>query len=283
MSERKSKKGIAKGFLGFTRLIFNIGEAETPSFLDKFYSAVVLVFVLGVLSLWAGGAVALAWESYIYDHLSPGEHLARAKAACGGGSVCLDTSEAVHHLSGIQTAAPEYGEASRLRTAINQQEAHDEEQATQKSDEAKQKSREQMQRNFKGEAQDRFSCATSTENQPIVSFDDGRFWWKDDGRCGERMQKKRDEDAQIHSYWSTTVRVNTDMDSFWLPDEERTCQTSPDDKGRVATVTCDATAHAIHNIPVEFWGGVERNAVSNWKCRREKDIFQDQFVCRAID
>ena len=33
--------------------------------------------------------------------------------------------------------------------------------------------------------------------------------------------------SQLHSYWSTTVRVDTDMDSFWLPDKERTCKTYP--------------------------------------------------------
>ena len=133
--------------------------------------------------------------------------------------------------------------------------------------------------NFNGTASDSFQCANSTENQPIVSFDGGNSWWKDDGRCTARLQRKRDDDAQVFSYWSTTIRVNTDMDSFWLPDEERTCQTLPDEKGRVATVTCDATAHANHNIPVKFWGGVDRDTVSNWKCRREGNT----FVCRAID
>jgi hypothetical protein len=93
-------------------------------------------------------------------------------------------------------------------------------------------------------------------------------------------QKGRDENAQLSSYWPTTIRVDTDMDSFWLNDEERTCQTYPDAKGRVATVACSASgSHRDHNIPVKFWGGVDRNTISNWKCRREGD----NFVCRAID
>jgi len=93
-------------------------------------------------------------------------------------------------------------------------------------------------------------------------------------------QQQRDEDAEFYSYWPTTVRVDTDMDSSWLPDEERTCQTYPDDKGRVASVACNSSvSHRDHNIPVKFWGGVDRNAVSEWKCRREKD----EFVCRAIN
>jgi len=142
-----------------------------------------------------------------------------------------------------------------------------------------QQSWEKAQRNFQSQAHDGFQCANSTENQPIVSFDGGKYWWKDDRRCIERLQKKRDEDAQISSYWPTTMRVNTDMDSFWLPSEERTCQTFPDEKGTVAIVICGSTAHANHNIPVKFWGGVDRNTVSDWKCRRETE----EFVCRAID
>lgn len=94
------------------------------------------------------------------------------------------------------------------------------------------------------------------------------------------QQAKRDDDARFDSYWPTTLRVDTDMDSFWLRDEERTCQTYPDEKGRVAVVACNATgSHRDHNIPVKFWGGVERNTVSDWRCRREGD----DFVCRAID
>lgn len=93
-------------------------------------------------------------------------------------------------------------------------------------------------------------------------------------------QAKRDEDAQIHSYWPTTLRVDTDMDSFWLKGEERVCQTYPDEKGRVSVVACNLTSsRRDHNIPVKFWGGVDRNVISGWKCRRE----DDDFVCRAID
>ncbi len=148
---------------------------------------------------------------------------------------------------------------------------------------ARDESYSRAQLNFAGGANDPYDCSISTENQTIVSFDHGKFWWKDDGRCAEQEQKKRDEDAKTHSYWSTTIRVDTDMDSSWLPDEERTCQTYPDLKGRVSVVHCDATANARHNIPVEFWGGVNRNTTSDWKCRREKDLLSDQFVCRAID
>jgi hypothetical protein len=88
------------------------------------------------------------------------------------------------------------------------------------------------------------------------------------------------ERTWIHSYWPTTVRVDSDMDSFWLNNEERTCQTHPDDNGRVAVVACNTSgSHPDHNIPVKFWGGVDRNTVSDWKCRREGE----GFVCRALD
>ncbi len=69
------------------------------------------------------------------------------------------------------------------------------------------------------------------------------------------------------------------MDSFWLNNEERTCQTFPDGKGRVQRVSCGSTSHQDHSIPVKFWGGLDRNTVSDWKCRREGD----EFVCRALD
>ena len=175
-------------------------------------------------------------------------------------------------------------EAAKLgfKDSVSEQRAREKEQpdAARLANESEQQSREQMLRNVEGTFHDSFTCATSTQNTPIMSFDNGHYWWADDGRCAARLQKKRDEDAQPWSYWPTTIRVDTDMDTFWLANEERTCQTYPDDKGRVAIVACNAAgSHRDHNIPVKFWGGVERNAISNWKCRREGD----EFVCRAID
>ncbi|MGA3081513.1 MAG: tetratricopeptide repeat protein [Terracidiphilus sp.] len=105
------------------------------------------------------------------------------------------------------------------------------------------------------------------------------------GKEREREREKApDLSGELHSYWSTTVRVDTDMDSIWLPDEERTCKTYPDDKGKVAIVACNISgSHRDHNIPVTFWGDIERNMISDWRCRREKNIFKDEFVCRAIN
>ena len=274
-------RSIARGYTAIDKAVF---KREAQSIPEKIESGFVLV-ILACLFVCPPIALVIAtigdsWSNHRFSHLSAAEHLAHAKAACGSGSQCLNIPEAVRHLSKIPQSAPEYQESFKLWTAIGQQSARETEQANLKTVEAHQRSWEQAQRNFQGQAHDTFSCATSTRARPpIVSFDDSQSWWKDDGRCEVRLQRKRDEDAEINSYWSTTVRVDTDMDSFWLPDEERTCQTLPDQKGRVATVLCDSKGHANHNIPVKFWGGVDRDTTSDWKCRRESG----EFVCRAID
>jgi hypothetical protein len=259
-------RGISRGFTAFTK---RICHTESPDLSNKIASAGVLGLILMLLLVfgtggvyWVIGVIDDSRTAYRFDQLSPAEHLTQARAACGDGNECLNTTEAVRHLAKIPASAPEYADSQKLRLAINEQVA---------------------QSNLQGQTHDKYSCANSTENQPIISFDAGHSWFKDDGRCAARMQRRRDENAQLDSFWSTTVRADTDMNSSWLPDEERTCQTYPDDKGRVAAVTCDATPHETHNIPVVFWGGVDRNTVSNWKCRREKGIFDDKFVCRAID
>jgi hypothetical protein len=270
-------RGIARGFAAFTR---RVCKTESPSLSDKILSNFVLVFLVWLVILLPliGGIFAVrdSWEANKFNHLTAAEHLAQAKAACGNGSQCLNISKALPHIEKIPASAPEYGEALKLWTEIGGQ-------WTREREDAEHRAREQMQQNFQGEAHDSFSCATSTEKEPIVSFDDGKSWWKDDGRCADRQQKRRDEDAQSYSYWPTTVRVDTDMDSSWLPDEERTCQTHPDEKGKVSIVVCNLRPEGIwgisHNIPVKFWGGVDRNTVSDWRCRREGGI----FVCRATD
>ena len=98
--------------------------------------------------------------------------------------------------------------------------------------------------------------------------------------------------STLQSYWPTTIRVATNINSSWLPDEERTCQSYPIRGGsRLAAIVCnplgthlDPTGlHLDHNIPVTFWGDLNRRITSDWMCRREKDIFKDKFVCRAIN
>jgi hypothetical protein len=256
-----------------------------------------------------------AYDEFKFNHLSSAEHLRLAQEACRTaqyGGICADPPTATPHLNKIPHDAPEYGDAHKLSEVIRlQQEAAAERQrqnlARQEAErlrlanQTQQESYEQMQRNVAGTAHDPYRCATSTADTQIFSFDNGHYWWADDGRCAaeelkkqaaeeqrqteqraahERQQRQRDDDAQLSSYWPTTLRVDTDMDSFWLNNEERTCTTSPDDKGRVARVNCSANAsHQDHSIPVKFWGSVDRDTVSDWKCRREGD----EFVCRAID
>jgi len=222
------------------------------------FSGGIIIFI-SVMPIWALGLDA--WDYYTFGRLMPAQHLAQAKAACGSSGRCADMHTAIPHLEAISPSTPEFSEASQLLSKI------------QKS------AWEQMRRNLSGEAKDPFKCASGTDNENIVSFDGGSTWWRDDGRCAVQVQEKRDEDAESSSFWPTTVRVDTDMNGGWLPDEERTCQTFPDAKGRVSTVSCDANNRTTHNIPVKFWGGVDRNSVSGWKCRRE----EDGFVCRAIN
>jgi hypothetical protein len=210
----------------------------------------------------------------------PAERLALAKSACGPSfpeTACMDPNRAYDNLRRIPESAKEHAEAVKLDASMRARAVVDQ-------DEKRHQSYEQMERNMNESAHDNFLCNTSTDKRPIVSFDNGNHWWYDDGRCAPRLQETTDEKAKLYSYWSTKVRVDTDMDLSWLPDEERTCRTVPDGTGRVATVTCDPSRqHVTRNIPVEFWGGVDRNTVSNWKCRREKSLLSDSFICKAID
>lgn len=93
-------------------------------------------------------------------------------------------------------------------------------------------------------------------------------------------EQQKEQNAALFSYWPTTVRVQTDMNSFWLDQEERVCTSYPDEHGRVGGVHCDSSLNSDnHNIPVTFWGSVDRGKPSDWKCRRESE----KFVCRALD
>jgi hypothetical protein len=275
--------------------------------------ATVLILFLIVVAFGVAGAI---WESatgayseYKFNQLPPAEHLRIAREACNvqkpEDSICMNPSAATSHLNRVSPESPEYGEASKLIEMIRRQEqaaaerqrqidTAQETERTRLANQTESESFQQMGRNVAGTAHDAYKCATSKAGVAIVSFDSGNFWWADDGRCAaeeqkkrneqqaarDREQRQRDNDAQTSSYWPTTLRVETDMDSFWLNNEERACVTAPDEKGRVARVTCSSNgSHQDHSIPVKFWGGVDRNTVSDWKCRREAD----EFVCRAID
>ncbi|HTA24894.1 MAG TPA: hypothetical protein VK763_15280 [Terriglobales bacterium] len=256
-----------------------------------------------------------SYDTYKDNHLSAAENLRTAQSLCPKSGTATfacygsGADSAISHLQNISSDAPEYEEGSKMLLAIREwkralqiaaekaspQKKAEHDRLTNQTEE---ESREQMRVNIAGEAHDSFTCGTSTANTPIISFDYGRYWWADDGRCAsaqeeereakERVQQQqraneqrnRDADAELYSYWPTTLRVDTDMNSFWLNNEERTCQTYPNGQGQVAVVACETSgSHRDHNIPVKFWGGVDRSTISNWKCRRESDA----FVCRAVD
>jgi len=284
-------------------------KATSPG--ERLWSILVVVLVVVFCTSIIGAVVSAgidagsrARAAYRFNHLSSALHLEKAKAECGplvnmSAHTCYDPVDALRHLERIPASAPQYAEASKLTASIKQQEhsaavaieqnaQQQLQQQQQQSEERQQRSRKQASRNVQGLSHDDFRCATSTDDRKIMSFDDGNSWWIDDGRCAAKEQKAaqaaRDADAELYSYWSTTLRVDTDMNSSWLPSEERTCQTYPDYTGKISRVTCNSTgSHRDHNIPVKFWGGVSRNTVSDWKCRREKDLLSDEFVCWAID
>jgi hypothetical protein len=298
---------------------------EKTTRLDRIALGIFLGIAAAVALSIIAAVVPSVYTEYHSEHAPSSEQLEMARTICPAAAndalACDDSgmNKALHHLDLIPSRAPEYNEASKLRSLIyafqvklaaDRQKAYEEHGAMlikQKAEHDRlinqsfDESIKQWQRNLSGQAHDQYLCGTSENNSPIISFDFGHYWWTDDGRCAAvqqaqreiqeareaadqrrraEEQKQKDADAESSSYWPTTLRVDTDMDSFWLPNEERTCQTSPDDKGRVAVVACNTSgSHRDHNIPVKFWGGVDRNTISSWKCRRESD----QFVCRAIN
>ena len=165
---------------------------------------------------------------------------------------CVSSPEvAIQHLQEIPANASEHDEATRLLNALkaDAKRLADEAEAKRKAEEAarakaaadrvrllnqtEDESKLQMIRNLVGAAHDPFVCQRNANNAFIVSYDSGHYWWlDDDGRCAEQEEKEqqvkakaelekrqaqqrlRDEDAELSSYWPTTIRVDTDMDSF---------------------------------------------------------------------
>jgi len=281
-------------------------------------SLLFLIFCVLLLAVAAFSFLADIYNGSKSDHPSAADHLKLAKEICevksDGKVFCVAKPEAaIGELNQIPASTPEYKEAARLLPILHahaKEEAEAEREASaaanakaeadklRLANQTQDESLAQLIRNIGGEAHDPFICRNGVNNLHDVSFDNGHYWWIDDGRCAKQEenkqrireqaemekhqheQRRRDQEAELSSYWPTTLRVDTDMDSFWLNKEERTCQTLPDEKGRVSAVNCNSSeSHKNHNIPVRFWGGVDRNAVSNWKCTREGD----DFVCRAID
>ena len=208
----------------------------------------------------------MAYDYIDFNRLSPSQHFAIAKEACPLSELknCTITEQNLmqKHLEAIPAGSPEFAVASpilaNLRSVIDAEHRAEEEREAERN---------------------AFRCGTSTNNQPIMSFDGGATWKWDDGRCTAITQKKRDRDAEDSSYFPTTLHVDTDIDSSWLPNEQRECTSYPDVNGKVATVICNGNySRHTHNIPIKFWGGVNRNIASEWKCTRD-----DMFVCKALN
>lgn len=239
-----------------------------------------------IIVVWASESYA----NYKFKRLSSAEHLKAAQDICHTKVFADDCTggspgEAAKHLYAIPASASERKDALDLLTIIKRKELSKESEPANSDQNESASTSQNSERNFTCSRGYPKSCAKGEDDgpcafRPIMSFNNGTSWEWDDGRCAAKEQKQRDEAAEMDSYWPTTLRVDTDMDSFWLNNEERTCQTYPDNKGHVAVVACNASgSHRDHNIPVRFWGGVDRNVVSNWKCRREGE----DFVCRALD
>ena len=211
-------------------------------------------------------------EDAVFSRLRPADHLRLALKICSESatpSSCSghDRDEATRHLAAISSDAPEFNRASELSRFLQQQTATEDASIAD--------------HNFQGLNNDPFICSQSATHQELVSFNRGRNWWIDTvGKCAQREQRRRDTEAENRSYIPTKLRVETDIDSTWMQHEERICTTSPNDEGRVASVHCSVSEGVlVRTLPIVFWGGVDRNTVSQWKCERE----DDNFTCKAID
>lgn len=190
-------------------------------------------------------AAQIEAERIAFAKLTPSEHFAEAKAAWEPRHANLNG--ALRHLNAIPESSSEYREARYFLLELQ----------------AEKYIRDERERQL---AEDR---------QQAVEFEKVQR----EAEKEDRMQRKRDEAAEFSSYIPTKLRVDTDMNSFWLDQEERTCQSYPGGDKRVSYVSCNPSATETHNIPVTFWGGVDRGKTSSWKCRRDGD----KFICRAID
>jgi hypothetical protein len=143
------------------------------------------------------------YSHYQFNHLPPAEHLRLAQEICRSKqlkTVCADPYTATPHLNKIPRDAAEYNEAQKLLGVIQSQAqiaaererqtmAAREAERTRLENQTQQESLEQMQRNIAGTVHDSYKCATSTVGTAIVSFDNGHYWWSDDGRCAAEDQK----------------------------------------------------------------------------------------------
>lgn len=222
---RRTLAALRRGFSAFSK---------ATTFEGKIAVAFLVVSIIVVL-------LALARDART-NYKTPAEHLRLAKDLChvvsSGIVACVeaDAQEAIRHLDQIPPSVPEYAEASKIRSLIQEyREKQSRADIARLKGQSEEESRQQMLRNIRGEAHDTFYCLSTA---PKVSFDYGHYWWPDDGRCAAELQAERKLSerpaAESSSNWPTTLRVETDIDTSWLQNEERTCRTYPDAHGFVA-------------------------------------------------
>jgi len=178
--------------------------------------AFLLAFVLSVAAVIVHAVVFDFDAEYRSNHLSPAEELQLARDLCpstSNGAVACDESEmeiALHYLDKIAPSASKYYEATKLRSLIQafrpkaetarqqQEQAAAAERAKKQAEhdrlihQSVEESQDQMRRNLAGQAHDLFTCSTSTDNLPTISFDYGHYWWADDGRCATQQEQARE-------------------------------------------------------------------------------------------
>lgn len=225
-------------------------------------AAGVILFVLVCLSVGA-------YQSYRFNHMSPDEHLSAAHQYVRD----FNYDAAQKHLNAIpqSSLAHDSYEFDEVADAIAKHKAELAEEAAAQAEAQQVYAAQQV--------QPKLRCGIQTATGEEFMSVDGKPWVPDDGRCIDLVLH---DDAK--NYRSTTIRVNTDMNQGWLNEERRNCTSYPNDRGRVSTLSCsDNLTRADRNIPVTFWGKVDRGHPSIWKCERQKNLLDDRFVCWALD
>lgn len=76
--------------------------------------------------------------------------------------------------------------------------------------------------------------------------------------------------------------VSVQIDGNWMMGEYRPCRLYPAPEDLECT---QRLAGAAHLLPVTFWGRIDRNESSDWKCQRQHGVLTstDSVVCWATD
>jgi hypothetical protein len=114
MNASEIRKRLDAGLIRIVRAIKAINSRLTlaEKISVAFMGTLLIVFLSSVIFDANRGLRPL--PTLRTEQMSPAEHLAQAKAACGNGGQCLNMNEAAYHISKIPASAPEHFEASKL-------------------------------------------------------------------------------------------------------------------------------------------------------------------------